>query len=206
MNNPVSVAHSEKRFIWPSKGDGATDIAVSIGAGYVSDPSGEPARDSLLFNMFTPQASSLMKTPNDNSNATTTDSFGFLGKLAMVRWMVENALNCQKLWISFRDSVVGPDVRLEARCHRLNVPFAHKEGFGAIDDVDRIPAMKDEALAFASSPVRFRLCRAPSEVTVVVSMDATKTWEAISGSPRNLKDSTNVAIETSSTQDIAELG
>jgi len=129
-NNPVSVAASEKKFIWPSKPP--TDLILSLGTGYPSDAHGKRAKDSAVTRML---------------KATSTEGgLGFLGKLALMRLMVENATDCEKQWNEFRNSV-GPDPEAGKKCHRLNIPLLRGR-MGPIDDVTKMASMREDAVAF----------------------------------------------------------
>jgi hypothetical protein len=127
-NNPVGIADSERKFIWPEKSENSRDIIVSIGTGYSTDYNGQPVKDSL----------SQMLTPFDR--------VGFLNKLALFRLVLSNTTNCEKMWNEFTHSL-GPDPHLLTKCHRVNVPYGAGQDLCSLDAVSRMDAIKEEAVA-----------------------------------------------------------
>ena len=128
-NNPVSIADSERKFIWPTASKNSRDILISLGTGIATDNDGSPARSSRLFALLQP-----------------FERLGLVGKIAMLRLVLENTTNGEKMWRESRDSL-GPAPALGAKCHRLNIPFGPGAQLGALDDLARMGAMKAEAQA-----------------------------------------------------------
>jgi hypothetical protein len=129
-NNPVSIADSERKFIWPGKIHNSRDIVVSIGAGFSSDFEGMPTT----------------KKPNSRF-MKPFEGVGFVAKLAMLRLVLENTTNCQKMWSDFKHRL-GPDTPLLKKCHRVNVPYGDGKQLCRLDAVDEMASIKEEALAF----------------------------------------------------------
>ncbi|KAE8443409.1 hypothetical protein EG329_001890 [Mollisiaceae sp. DMI_Dod_QoI] len=134
-NNPISIADSERKFIWPDKRENSRDIIVSVGAGYGTNYDGDPVikrSSSALLRRF--------------------DNVGFVAKLAMLRLVLENTTNCQKMWTEFKYSLGSGrdphDQHLLTKCHRVNVPYGRGLKICGLDAVDKMDGMKDEALAF----------------------------------------------------------
>jgi hypothetical protein len=134
-NNPVSIADSERKFIWPDKRENTRDIIVSIGAGYGSNFDGDPPRKR------TPSA--LLK-PFEN--------FGFVAKIAVLRLVVENTTDCHKMWTEFKYSLGSGrgthDQHLLTKCHRVNVPYGRGHKVCQLDAVDKMDGMREEAQTF----------------------------------------------------------
>lgn len=85
----------------------------------------------------------------------------------MLRRVLENTTDGQKMWSEFRNSL-GPDPALGARCHRINIPFGPGTHLGALDDVARMGAMKAEALAVLAGSSRHVAREAQEEVVGLV--------------------------------------
>jgi len=128
-NNPVSMADNERKFIWPDSSHHARDIILSIGTGYAAEFGGK-ARKS--------QSADTLKS---------LSQFGLVAKIALMRLVIENTLDCQKMWHVFKKSL-GLDSRLLSKCHRINVPLGPGLRPCEMDDVDEMEAMKKEAEAF----------------------------------------------------------
>jgi hypothetical protein len=128
-NNPVSMADNERKFIWPDSSHHTRDIILSIGTGYAADFGGK-ARKS--------QSADMLKS---------LSQFGLVAKIALMRLVIENTLDCQKMWRNFKKSL-GLDPRLLSKCHRVNVPLGPGLDPCDMDNVDEMKAMKNEAEAF----------------------------------------------------------
>ena len=65
----------------------------------------------------------------------------------MLRWVVLNTVNCQKLWDDFKNGLAR-DKRGErdrAKCHRLNIPYGKGEELPKLDQVNEIDGLEQEA-------------------------------------------------------------
>jgi hypothetical protein len=152
-NNPVSIADSERRFIWPDKSENSRDIVLSVGTGYQTDFNGEPSNKVLL--------SQMMKR---------LERLGIVDKIATMRLVLHNTTNCQKMWNDYRHSL-GPDDSLVSKCHRVNVPYGPGQGLGSLDAVSKMSSMKDEALRFLEQESK--------SVSLKIQKDSAKKIELI---------------------------
>ncbi len=149
-NNPAGIADSERKFIWPSASENSRDILVSVGTGFATNHEGEPVRGSRLSALLQP-----------------FERLGLVGKIAMLRLVLENTTNGQKMWSEFRNSL-GPSAAVGARCHRLNIPFGPGAHLGALDDVARMGSMKAEALAVLGQSSKHVVALVQEEVAAQV--------------------------------------
>jgi hypothetical protein len=129
-SNPVRIADNERRFIWPNISESSRDIIISLGTGYSSNYEGEAEQNSALPKALKPLG-----------------QMGLVAKLAMLRLVLQNTTNCQKLWRDFRQSL-SDDTHLLTKCHRVNVPYGRGQTLCKLDDVSKIDATQAEALAF----------------------------------------------------------
>jgi hypothetical protein len=155
---------------------------VSIGAGFSADYQGESLSGG--GGGHTHASSTRAATLSTDGGADGTSQVSSAGKrftnfltligigktmaskIETMRRLVHNTTDCQKSWIEFR-TTLGPDLRAEGKCHRLNVPFGPPEArsasrglasedgegsaLGGPDDVGKMAAMKREAKAFLNA-------------------------------------------------------
>jgi hypothetical protein len=118
-NNPVNLANSERKFIWPKPSEHSRDIVLSIGTGDSTDFDGIREQDPALSKLL----QSLQK-------------LGIVRKIVKLKSQLESALNCEKMWNAFKNAL-GSDLHLLGKCHRINIPFGTDQHLCSLDDVHK---------------------------------------------------------------------
>ncbi|KAI9893876.1 MAG: hypothetical protein M1814_005429 [Vezdaea aestivalis] len=129
-NNPISIADSERKAIWPERADRPADIMLSIGTGY---------------------------NPNDYNEKASTDSqspppsLGFFSYYRNLKRIAEHhiamSLNSERAWREWLDTVAHPSDH-EDRFVRLNLKCTKDPP--KLDDIDAIDGLADSTnLQFA---------------------------------------------------------
>lgn len=124
-NNPVQLLEDERQLIWPN--DVPVDILVSIGTGIYTD------RDGTI------------KSPNLGLRiAKGMTPKGLKGKLAVGYDMVQNTMDCNKIWEDF----VASHYDRKHDCHRLNIGLTRPPPkIDAIDQISSLRALAERYLA-----------------------------------------------------------
>jgi hypothetical protein len=137
-NNPVWVAHHERKLIWSDVSTQQPDIFLSIGTGHNGPDSRDRPTETRRLRRSTGEsnASEYVLQPEANPRTTTTliPFGGQLWNTAASR--LDNILNCTKIWDNFRLDILEPYSGYRRRYIRLNPDLRFK--VPSLDEVDRL--------------------------------------------------------------------
>ena len=117
-NNPIQIAESERKLLWPEHGNDLPDIVLSIGSGY--------SKRKLPDEQIMPMSQKGIIT---NIRTLKKIAYG----------TIENSLNAEQAWQNFTEQL---SEEAKPRYHRLNVTLPYEDGPPNLDDVKAIHNLK----------------------------------------------------------------
>lgn len=142
-NNPVWIAHHERKLIWSDIVDKQPDIFISIGTGHHSSANikDKTLEHRRLFRRPTDASANSEFVPIQPRNRTASKFPLFPGQLwNTVAGRFDNILNCNKTWNDFRIDILEPYSDSRRRYIRLNPDLRYK--VPSLDEVDQLDNLR----------------------------------------------------------------
>ncbi|KAL3422514.1 hypothetical protein PVAG01_06670 [Phlyctema vagabunda] len=132
-NNPVTVAHHERKAIWQDVNRQQPDIFLSLGTGHNGHSKSEATATSSIFRKKGQNADA----PPEASHISLKRYHTFTGQLwSTVSSRFDSILNCNRIWDNFRMDVMGAYSPERRRYIRLNPDLRFK--VPALDDIAQL--------------------------------------------------------------------
>jgi hypothetical protein len=155
-NNPVWVAHHERKLIWSDVSAQQPDIFLSIGTGHHGPNNRERTLETRRLRRSTDGSNSPEHVPQpDAQTRPTSKLLPFTGQLwNTAAGRLDNILNCTKIWDNFRLDILEPYSGNRRRYVRLNPDLRFK--VPSMDEVDQLNNLRSSAAKEMQNNIKIR--------------------------------------------------